>query len=160
MAEPRGRAVTLTRRGWSLLGGAFGLVVGSFLLGTIEMLVLGLAALVLLGGLTLWLTTASLPRVTVERRVRPDRLHVGSDGRIDITVENVGTRASPLMHATDWFDEGRRAARFLVPPLSGGATARGVPDPHSPTRPLRGGTARDGRRRPVRPGSARHPRRR
>jgi uncharacterized protein (DUF58 family) len=124
VAEPRSRAVTLTRRGWSLLGGAFGLVVGSFLLGTIEMLVLGLAALVLLGGLTLWLATTTLPRVSVERRVRPDRLHVGSDGRIDITVENQGTRASPLMHATDWFDEGRRAARFLVPPLSGGATAR------------------------------------
>ena len=34
-------AVTLTRRGWSLLGAAVGLVVGSFLLGAIEMLVLG-----------------------------------------------------------------------------------------------------------------------
>ena len=56
MAAPRGRAVTLTRRGWSLLGGAFGLVVGSYLLGTVEMRVLGIAALVLLGGLTLWLT--------------------------------------------------------------------------------------------------------
>ena len=112
VARSGAQEVTLTRRGWSLLGGAFGLVVGSFLLGTIEMLVLGLAALVLLGGLTLWLATTTLPRVTVERRVRPDRLHVGSDGRIDITVENQGTRASPLMHATDWFDEGRRAARF------------------------------------------------
>jgi len=125
VAQPRSRAVTLTRRGWSLLGGAFGLIVGSFLLGTIEMLVLGLAALMLLGGLTLWLSTTSLPRIAVERRVRPDRLHVGSDGRIDIRVENQGKRASPLMHATDWFDEGRRAARFLVPPLSAGAVRSG-----------------------------------
>ena len=42
--------VTLTRRGWSLLGAALGLVAGSFLLGTIEMLVLGLAAIALLAG--------------------------------------------------------------------------------------------------------------
>lgn len=122
--DGRGREVSLTRRGWSMLGGALGLMVGSFLLGTVEMLVLGIAALVLLAGLTLWLTTTTMPRVTVERRVRPDRLHVGSDGRIDLTVENHGTRTSPLLHATDWFDEGRRAARFLVPPLSAGAHAR------------------------------------
>jgi uncharacterized protein (DUF58 family) len=124
VTDARRREVNLTRRGWSLLGGAFGLIVGSFLLGTIEMLVLGIATLVLLGGLTLWLATTSLPRMRVERRVRPDRLHVGSDGRIDITVENQGTRPTPLVHATDWFDEGRRAARFLVPPLAAGASAR------------------------------------
>ena len=43
---------------------------------------------------------------------------------IDLYVENLGTSPSPLLVATDWFDEGRRAARFLVPPLSEGATAR------------------------------------
>ena len=56
--------------------------------------------------------------------MHPDRLHVGSEGRIDLLVENLGTRATPLLAATDWFDEGRRAARFLVPPLAAGATAR------------------------------------
>jgi len=49
---------------------------------------------------------------------------VGSEGRIDLIVENLGTRATPLLSATDWFDEGRRAARFLVPPLAPGAIAR------------------------------------
>jgi uncharacterized protein (DUF58 family) len=88
------------------------------------MLVLGIAALALLGGLVVWLVLMPLPRVRVQRRVRPDRLHVGSDGRIDITVENEGSRATPLLSATDWFDEGRRAARFLVPSLRAGATAR------------------------------------
>jgi len=49
---------------------------------------------------------------------------VGSEGRVDLRVENLGTRTTPLLSATDWFDEGRRAARFLVPPLPAGATAR------------------------------------
>jgi uncharacterized protein (DUF58 family) len=117
-------AVTLTRRGGSLAGAALGLVVGSFLLGAFEMLVVGIAALVLLGGCMVWLATRHTPSLAITRRVRPDRLHVGSEGRIDLAVENLSDRPTPLLTATDWFDEGRRAARFLVPPLAGGATAR------------------------------------
>ncbi len=118
------RSTTLTRRGWSLTGAALGLVVGSFLLGALEMLVLGVAALALVAGVALWLRFQARPELAVSRRVRPDRLHVGSEGRIDLLVENLGARATPLLFATDWFDEGRRAARFLVPPLAPGATAR------------------------------------
>jgi uncharacterized protein (DUF58 family) len=118
------RSVTLTRRGWSLVGAAFGLVVGSFLLGTVEMLILGVAALALLVAVGWWLAVGRMPQLAIQRRVKPDRLHVGSDGRIDLRVENRGKRPSPLLVATDWFDEGRRAARFLVSPLQPGATAR------------------------------------
>jgi uncharacterized protein (DUF58 family) len=116
--------VTLTRRGWSLVGAAIGLVVGSFLLGTIEMLVLGVAAFALLLAALWWLAVRRVPDLVVERRVRPERLQVGAEGRIDLRVENAGTRPTPLLVATDWFDEGRRAARFLVPPLVCGASAR------------------------------------
>jgi len=118
------RAVTLTRRGWSLTGAATGLVVGSFLLGALEMLVLGIAALVLVLAVALWLRIQARPELAVSRRVHPDRLHVGTDGRIDLLVENLGGHATPLLAATDWFDDRRRAARFLVPPLSPGASAR------------------------------------
>jgi uncharacterized protein (DUF58 family) len=121
---PPSRTTSLTRRGWSLTGAAFGLVIGSYLLGTIEMLVVGLAALALVVVAASWLRFQSPPTLAVSRRVHPDRLHVGSEGRIDLLVENLGTRATPLLAATDWFDEGRRAARFLVPPLAAGATAR------------------------------------
>jgi uncharacterized protein (DUF58 family) len=116
--------VTLTRRGWSLVGAGIGLVIGSFLLGTIEMLVLGVAVFALLLAALWWLAVRRVPDLAVERRVRPDRLQVGADGRIDLRVENTGSRPTPLLVATDWFDEGRRAARFLVPPLAGGASAR------------------------------------
>jgi uncharacterized protein (DUF58 family) len=119
-----GRTTTLTRRGWSLTGAACGLIVGSFLLGALEMLVLGVAAIALVVAVALWLKFQTPPELAVSRRVRPDRLHVGSEGRIDLLVENLGRRATPLLAATDWFDEGRRAARFLVPPLAAGGTAR------------------------------------
>jgi uncharacterized protein (DUF58 family) len=123
-ADAGTRTTTLTRRGWSLTGAAFGLVIGSYLLGTIEMLVLGLAALLLVLGAAIWLRFQAPLELAVSRRVHPDRLHVGSEGRIDLLVENLGGRATPLLAATDWFDDGRRAARFLVPPLAAGATAR------------------------------------
>jgi uncharacterized protein (DUF58 family) len=118
------RTNSLTRRGWSLTGAACGLIIGSYLLGTIEMLMVGLAAIVLVVAAACWLRFQSPPALAVSRRVHPDRLHVGSEGRIDLIVENLGTRATPLLSATDWFDEGRRAARFLVPPLAPGAVAR------------------------------------
>jgi uncharacterized protein (DUF58 family) len=118
------RTTTFTRRGWSLTGAAFGLVIGSYLLGTIEMLIVGLAALLLVVGAAAWLRFQAPLDLAVSRRVHPDRLHVGSEGRIDLLVENLGTRSTPLLTATDWFDDGRRAARFLVPPLAAGATAR------------------------------------
>lgn len=124
MAAPSEHTVTLTRRGWSLTGAALGLVVGSFLLGALEMLVVGIAALALIVAVVTWLRFREPPELAISRRVRPDRLHVGSEGRIDLLVENLGAGATPLLSATDWFDEGRRAARFLVPPLAAGATAR------------------------------------
>ena len=118
------RRIQLTRRGWSLVGAAGGLAVGSFLLGAVELLALALAAVALLVGGAVWLGLARGPDLVMTRRVRPARLQVGAEGRIDLMVENRGTRATPLLTATDWFDEGRRAARFLVPPLAAGATAR------------------------------------
>jgi uncharacterized protein (DUF58 family) len=115
---------TLTRRGWSLTGAACGLVIGSFLLGTIEMLIVGLAAMALVVGAAAWLRFRAPLDLAVSRRVHPDRLHVGSEGRIDLLVENLDARATPVLSATDWFDEGRRAARFLVPPLTPGGVGR------------------------------------
>src|SRR5262245_56057666 len=123
------RRASLTRRGWSLVGAAIGLALGSYLLGAVELLVLGIACAVLLLGGTVWLAFGSGLDLALSRRVRPARLQVGAEGRIDITIErrataDRATRPTPLLTATDLFDEGRRAARFVVPPLAAGATAR------------------------------------
>jgi len=114
----------LTRRGWSLIGAALGLTLGSYLLGAVELLALAVAAVMLLVGGALWLSFGSGLDLAITRRVRPQRLQVGAQGRIDISIDNRASRATPLLTATDLFDEGRRAARFLVPPLTPGGTAR------------------------------------
>ena len=114
----------LTRRGWSLVGAMAGLALGSYLLGAVELLALAVAAGALLLGSAVWLAFGSGLDVAITRRVRPQRLQVGAEGRIDITIENRAPRATPLLSATDFFDEGRRAARFLVPPLAPGGVAR------------------------------------
>jgi uncharacterized protein (DUF58 family) len=116
--------VQLTRRGWSLVGASAGLAVGGYLLGSVELLALALATAVLLLGAACWLAFGARVDLAPARRTRPQRLQVGAEGRVDLTIENRSAAATPLLTATDWFDGGRRAARFIVPPLAPGATAR------------------------------------
>jgi uncharacterized protein (DUF58 family) len=115
----------LTRRGWSLLGASFGLLVAGRLLGTVELAALSIAGfgLIVFG---LWWTRRQPTRVRVDRLVRPARLHVGDEGRVDLTMTNVGSRQSPVLAVTDTFRDGRRAARFLVAPLPAGSSGRGA----------------------------------
>ena len=105
---------TLTRRGWSLLGAAAGLLVASRLLGTSELTTLGLTAVALIIGALLWTRSRSAP-VTLIRTVRPSPVHVGGDARVDLEIE--AHDSAPQLTVTDTFDDGRRAARFLTPAL-------------------------------------------
>ena len=105
---------TLTRRGWSLLGAAAGLLVASRLLGTAELTTLGLTAVALLAGALAWTASRSAP-VTLARTVRPSPVQVGGDARVDLEIE--AHDSSPQLTVTDTFDDGRRAARFLTPAL-------------------------------------------
>lgn len=115
----------LTRRGWSLLGASLGLLVAGRLLGTVELAALSIAGFGVLG-FGAWWTRRQPTTVHVDRTVRPARLHVGDDGRVDLALTNVGNRSTPVLAVTDTFQEGRRAARFLVAPLPPGNTGRGA----------------------------------
>jgi uncharacterized protein (DUF58 family) len=118
---PTGAA--LTRRGWTLTGAASGLLLAGRLLGALELTILGVVTFSLL--VLAWLWVRSRTRVVrVERTVRPSRVHVGGDARVDLEVDDPGSVDSPQLLLTDVFDEGRRAARFLVPGLKGGQKAR------------------------------------
>ncbi|MCZ7526206.1 MAG: DUF58 domain-containing protein [Acidimicrobiia bacterium] len=117
--DPPTRRSGLSRRGWSLLGATFGLVVAGRLLGVVELAVLAVAAGALLVLAALWAGTRRTD-VEASRRLHPRRLQVGTDGRVDLTVANRGRRSSPVLGAVDLFDEGRRAVRLLVPPLAPG----------------------------------------
>jgi uncharacterized protein (DUF58 family) len=56
--------------------------------------------------------------------VQPARLHVGADGRI--VLDGAAAADTPLLALTDHVDEGRRAARFLLPPTPAGSPLRAV----------------------------------
>ncbi len=54
----------------------------------------------------------------------PEHLHVGSDGRIDITIVNQGASTTATALFVDSLDNGDRTARFVLSPLRSGDRAR------------------------------------
>ncbi len=111
----------LTRRGWSVLGASIGLVVGSRVLGLVQLVVLAASGLLALAGAWTWVRLHP-PQLKAERHLR-ERLQVGVDGRVDLVVEARAPRTVTIA-ISDAFDRGRRSARFLLAPLAGGETAR------------------------------------
>jgi uncharacterized protein (DUF58 family) len=111
----------LTRRGWSLIGAAAGLYVGSRLLGLVQLAVLGIAAALLVVVAYVWVR-AHPPALTAQRDFK-ERLQVGVDGRVDVVV-HAGARRTTTLAVADAFDRGRRAARFLLAPLGPSEEAR------------------------------------
>jgi uncharacterized protein (DUF58 family) len=114
--------MSFTRRGWTLLGATVGMILAARLLGLPQLLVIGCSLLGLLVICAVWTVTRS--DALVASRALPERIHVGGDGRVDLTVVNEGGQTSPTLAFTDDFDGGERSARFLLAPLEPHATAR------------------------------------
>ncbi len=106
-----------------MAGAALGLAVAGRLLGTVELWILTTGIVLLLATSVLWARSRRYELVA-RRTVRPARLHVGGDGRVDLTLANNSDRATPLLTVTDVFDDGHRAARFVLPPLPSGEMAQ------------------------------------
>ncbi|HMF81878.1 MAG TPA: DUF58 domain-containing protein [Acidimicrobiia bacterium] len=119
----RPTARILTRRGWSLAGAALGLAVAGRLLGTVELWTLTTGIALLLVTSTVWARTRRFDLVA-RREIRPARLYVGGDGRVDLTLSNHSRRTTPLLTVTDVFDDGHRAARFVLRSLPAGEAAK------------------------------------
>jgi uncharacterized protein (DUF58 family) len=110
----------ITRRGWSLVGAAGGLYLGARLLGLVQLAVLAVATALLLVASYVWVR-AKKPTLTARRELH-ERLQVGVEGRVDLAVQ--ATERTATLAIADAFDRGRRAARFLLPPLAAGEDAR------------------------------------
>jgi len=110
----------LTRRGWSFLGAAVGLYLGARLLGLVQLAVLAAVVALLLGGAYTWVRYRT--PALVARRTLKELLQVGVEGRVDLVI--TASRRSPTIAVSDAFDQGRRAARFLLAPLTPGEEAR------------------------------------
>jgi uncharacterized protein (DUF58 family) len=115
----RRRSIGCTRRGWTIIGAAVGLLVGGRVLGADELSVLGLAGLALVLLSVVWVIIAR-PRVTVERRTEPRRLHVGDLARADLDCTPSGPHPTPLLELMESIADGGWRARFLVAPIAPG----------------------------------------
>lgn len=113
----------LTRRGWLLLLGASLLALAGRLLGLVELFMLAAAALAMIVGAAVYVRVTPFS-VDAERRLRPPRVPAGTDSRVELSVRNTARRRSPVLTASDPFDEGRRQAHFLLAPLAPGETAK------------------------------------
>jgi uncharacterized protein (DUF58 family) len=117
----RRRAVGCTRRGWTIVGAAVGLLVGGRVLGADELSVLGLAGLALVLLSVVWVVVAR-PRLAVTRRVDPLRLHVGDLARTDLDCTADGGHPTALLELAESIDDGALRARFLLAPIPPGTT--------------------------------------
>ncbi len=122
-----------TIRGWSLLGGSIGLLIGGRILGLSELAVPALAGLVAVALAVVWTRRRRLD-VTVERRVSPRHGSVGGRALVVLVIRNSASRSTPVLAATDRVDDGRRVAPFLIAPIAGGEEVEGAYNLPTPTR--------------------------
>ena len=123
MSRPlHGRPIGCTRRGWTIIGAAVGLLVGGRVLGADELSVLGLAALGVVVLSVLWVVVAR-PRLDVTRQVDPRRVHVGDLARADLVCSTTGTRSTTLLDLVETIADGALRARFLLAPIAPGDEA-------------------------------------
>ncbi len=111
----------LTRRGWTLLGVALGLLVGGRLLGVIELYVVGASAASLVVVAAMLVALARL-RLEVSREIHPPRVHAGSASRVAVRVRNRARRRTPVLRLDDAVTR-TRGVRLLLGPLRPGQTA-------------------------------------
>ncbi len=114
--------MSFTRRGWVLFASTFAIIFAARMLGLAQLWVVATAVWLLLAGCFVW--TQHHHVALVAMRDIPEHLHVGSIGRVDLTVVNQGSSGSPTSEYADQFDSGDRSARFALQPLAAGEQAR------------------------------------
>lgn len=115
----------LTRQGVFATAVAVALVVAGRLFGIFELFLLGAggAALVIAAVAATGLTRL---RLDVSRELRPDRLHAGTPGVVELRVSNRGNRRTPLLHLRDAVGEIGRTASVVLSPLAPGEDVAAV----------------------------------
>lgn len=113
----------LTRRGWTLVLAAGALAAAAALVGIQELYGLAVAAgaLLAVSAASVLLRSWSLH---TERHLQPLRVAAGGVAHVELQVRNDGSRRSPVLGARDPFDNGRRAASFMIAPLDPGEADR------------------------------------
>jgi uncharacterized protein (DUF58 family) len=114
--------VLFTRRGWTLWLSSAAIIAAARLLGLPQLWIIACGVWLLLVGCAVWTNRHHIALSAL--RDIPEHLHVGSEGRVDLTVVNQGSTTSPTTHYIDHFDSGERSAQFALQPLAAGQSAR------------------------------------
>ena len=111
----------MTRQGWMVVWGGIALLAAGRLVGISELYVFGAAALVLV---VLAVVYVNLTRLDLEiaRTVHPARVHAGQTSRVEIRLQNMRRKATPLLRLRVPVS-GTEGAELLVPPLDRNAVA-------------------------------------
>jgi uncharacterized protein (DUF58 family) len=112
----------LTRAGWGVVLAGGVALVGGWLFGLPELLILGLTLLILVVGAVVTTMMTSL-RLEVVRTLHPDRVHAGQASRVDVLVRNRGRRRTPVLILRDGVS-GTPGAELLLAPLEPAARIR------------------------------------
>lgn len=109
----------LTRQGVLATAVSVALVVAGRLFAIFELFLLGAggAALVVAAVAATGLTRL---RLDLSRELRPDRLHAGTPGVVELRVSNRGSRRTPLLQLRDGVGDAGRAASVVLSPLAPG----------------------------------------
>ncbi|MFM2181788.1 MAG: hypothetical protein RJB61_82 [Actinomycetota bacterium] len=110
----------LTRHGWAAVAAAVGAAGAGRLFGLIELYVLG-AALGTTAVLAVLVTRLPMPALTATRRADPPLVAVGEPMRVELSIENCGSRRSPALRL--WESVGDGGATMQVDSLRRGSTA-------------------------------------
>lgn len=108
----------MTRNGWFVTGAGVVLLVTGRLLGLPDLYIFGAVLECLVLACVAW-ALATRPRLSISRRVRPSRVNVGSNSRVELSITNSGTRRSPVMAIRDPVS-GTPGAEILLAPLAPG----------------------------------------
>jgi len=109
----------LTRKGFGMLALAGAMGVSAILFGIQELYPIGAAAVVLVLAARVWVSGQNWD-LRVSRHIQPVRVPAGVEARVALNVVNHSRRRSPVIMASDPFDEGKRWARFSIAPLAPG----------------------------------------
>jgi uncharacterized protein (DUF58 family) len=107
-----------TRSGWSLAAAAAATLVAGRVFGYVELLIIGVALLVLVAA-ALAFTSLTPLRLQISRSVRPARVHVGQPSHVVLSVRNNGRRRTPVLSLRDGV-RGLRGASLLAAPIERG----------------------------------------
>ncbi len=89
-----------TRAGWGVLTGGIILLIAGRVVGGLEFVVPGVAAVMAVGG-AVFLRRMRPSRIAVSKQLTPPRVPAGDPARVDLEVANRSTARSPLLRLHD-----------------------------------------------------------